>query len=49
MKSKYKDLTKVTLAMAGVLWLLHSSYGQMTFAQQPDPRSTVGEVSLPLQ
>lgn len=51
MKGKYKDLTKVTLAIAGVLWLLHSSYGQPTFAQQPDPRSTVGEVSplIPMQ
>jgi hypothetical protein len=51
MKGKNKDLTRVTVVMAGLLWLLHPGYGEMAFAQQPDPRSTKGEVSplIPMQ
>src|SRR5215216_290327 len=51
MKGKYKVVTKLVVGMAGFLLLLHPSPGQMAFAQQPDPRSTIGEVSplIPMQ
>ena len=51
MKCKYKNLVKIGVGMAGFLLLLGPSRGQMAFAQQPDPRSTVGEVSplIPMQ
>ena len=51
MKNKYKSLLKAVVGMAGFLLLLDPGHWQMAFAQQPDPRSIVGEVSplIPMQ
>lgn len=52
MQTTHKHLRRIfVIAIAGFLWLLHAGPGQLSFAQQPEPRSVVGEVSplIPMQ